>query len=722
MTIKRRKFLQGIGGLTILGASQFAWYDQLDQFNQALAQNTGKKLALLIGINSYADQPLRGCLTDVQLMKELLIHCFGFAKENIISLTDQQATRENILNTWQSLFKSAIQPDDLILLHFSGYGQRLSLSLPNSNLPTNLYGIIPVDRVNTSSLHTSVLPIFASDLYKEIPTSNIISVLDTSYDYPEKLSNWRSRSRPGIKTEMLDPTIANLYGNPEPGEINPLPAIILSACQKHQIAMEIDYSGFSAGLFTYTLTQTLWESLPATKILINFNRISNRVFKLANPDQQPQLQINQINNDLLPNLISLNAPAPAVITALEDNGKTARLWLGCILPENLEYTSINSVFIPDLTNNLTNTELSNIQLTIKNRQGLTAKAHINYPPNYAPTDTDLKTLQPGMILKEIVRIIPKSLQLKVALDENLAKIEKVDATSNFSAIPQIAVVNSEASADYIFGRQPQEQINPAKELTGTELYQGEYALFSRHANLLTNTCATDAETVKTAIQRLTPYLQNLLAIKTLRLTQNQLSTNLPVRATLATIAPQAQVIMQEATQFSQPDQSYTPSFTVPIKTRIRTNIYNESDRPLYYTLFLLDTAGRLLILSPKEPALSLLAAGANTIIPQPNTSDLDPENVGWKMSGPAGFSEIYLVLTEKPCENMITALTGNTKNVREYPGLQELTNPLKVIKALLTDLQNNQSSQSTQKLSVSPDDLALNLQNWVTLNFAYQVL
>ena len=718
MTIKRRKFLEGIGGLTILGASQFAWCDQLDQFSQALAQNTGKKLALLIGINSYADQPLKGCLTDVQLMKELLIHRFGFARENIISLTDQQATRENILNTWQSLFTSAIQPDDLILLHFSGYGQRLSLSLPNSNLPINLHGLIPVDRVNTSSLHTSVLPIFASDLYKEIPTSNIITVLDTSYDYPEKLSNWRSRSRPGIKTEMLDPTIANLYGNSETGETNSLPAIILSACQKHQIAMEIDYSGFSAGLFTYTLTQTLWESLPATKILMNFNRISNRVVKLANPDQQPQLQINQINNDSLPNFIPLTTPAPAVITAIEDNGKTARLWLGGILPENLEYTSINSVFMPDLTNNLSNTEVSNIQLTIKNRQGLTAKAHINY----ATTDAEFQTLQPGMILKEIVRIIPKSLQLKVALDENLAKIEKVDATSNFSAIPQIAVVNSEASADYIFGRQPQEQINPAKELTGIELYQGEYALFSRHANLLTNTCATDAETVKTAIQRLTPYLQNLLAIKTLRLTQNKLSTNLPVRATLATIAPQAQVIMQEATQFSQPDQSYTPSFTVPIKTRIRTNIYNESDRPLYYTLFLLDTAGRLLILSPKEPALSLLAAGANTIIPQPNTSDLDPENVGWKMSGPAGFSEIYLVLTEKLCENMITALTGNTKNVREYPGLQELTNPLKVIKALLTDLQNNQSGQPTQKLSVSPDDLALNLQNWVTLNFAYQVL
>ncbi|MGL6281224.1 MAG: hypothetical protein ACRC2J_02325, partial [Microcoleaceae cyanobacterium] len=434
---------------------------------------------------------------------------------------------------------------------------------------------------------------------------------------------------------------------------------------------------------------------------------------LANPDQQPQLQINQINNDSLPNFIPLTAPAPAVITAIEDNGKTARLWLGGILPENLEYTSINSVFMPDLTNNL-----SNIQLTIKNRQGLTAKAHINY----APTDPEFQTLQPGMVLKEIVRIIPKSLQLKVALDENLAKIEKVDATSNFSAIPQIAVVNNEASADYIFGRQSQEQISPAKEFTGTDLYQGEYALFSRHANLLINTCATDAETVKTAIQRLTPYLQNLLAIKTLRLTQNKLSTNLAVRATLATIAPQAQVIMQEATQFSQSDQSYTPSFTVPIKTRIRTNIYNESDRPLYYTLFLLDTAGRLLILSPKEPALSLLVAGANTIIPQPNTSDLDPENVGWKMSGPAGFSEIYLVLTEKPCENMLTALTANTKTVREYPGLQELTNPLKVIKALLTDLQNNQSSQPNQKLSVSPDDLALNLQNWVTLNFSYQVL
>ena len=82
--IKRRHFLQLAGStLATLGWSQRNLLNASNSYNRVLAQNTSRKLALLIGINQYDRNfsgwiPLQGCVTDVQLQRELLINCFGF--------------------------------------------------------------------------------------------------------------------------------------------------------------------------------------------------------------------------------------------------------------------------------------------------------------------------------------------------------------------------------------------------------------------------------------------------------------------------------------------------------------------------------------------------------------------------------------------------------------------------------------------------------------------
>jgi hypothetical protein len=48
--------------LATLGLSQLN-IQQADRYGKVLAQSTPRKLALLVGINEYSDQPLRGCLT-----------------------------------------------------------------------------------------------------------------------------------------------------------------------------------------------------------------------------------------------------------------------------------------------------------------------------------------------------------------------------------------------------------------------------------------------------------------------------------------------------------------------------------------------------------------------------------------------------------------------------------------------------------------------------------
>ncbi|MDP8964651.1 MAG: caspase family protein, partial [Cyanobacteriota bacterium] len=100
--IKRRQFLQFAGStLATLGLSQLDIQTAGDSFARVLAQGTPRKLALLVGINTYSDAPLNGCVTDVYLQQQLLIHRFGFNPKDILILTDGQATRQGILTAFE---------------------------------------------------------------------------------------------------------------------------------------------------------------------------------------------------------------------------------------------------------------------------------------------------------------------------------------------------------------------------------------------------------------------------------------------------------------------------------------------------------------------------------------------------------------------------------------------------------------------------------------------
>lgn len=72
-------------------------------FWSMLAGAEVKRKALLIGINDYARSAipdLRGAVNDAHLLMQVLYTRMNFPKANIIAqLTDQQATRDNILRS-----------------------------------------------------------------------------------------------------------------------------------------------------------------------------------------------------------------------------------------------------------------------------------------------------------------------------------------------------------------------------------------------------------------------------------------------------------------------------------------------------------------------------------------------------------------------------------------------------------------------------------------------
>lgn len=91
---------------------------------------TGKRKALLIGIN-YFGQPnaLHGCVNDVAKMSTFLHQRYGYRREDMVILTDDQRnpmsmpTKANIIRAMQWLVRGA-QPNDSLFIHFSGHGGR----------------------------------------------------------------------------------------------------------------------------------------------------------------------------------------------------------------------------------------------------------------------------------------------------------------------------------------------------------------------------------------------------------------------------------------------------------------------------------------------------------------------------------------------------------------------------------------------------------------------
>ncbi len=97
-----------------------AWARELSSW--LLSRRGGRKRALLIGISEYQafQYKLQGCTTDVRLIREALVDSCGFSDSDVITITDQQATRLGILAAIEN-FSRTVEPDDTVVIHFSGH-------------------------------------------------------------------------------------------------------------------------------------------------------------------------------------------------------------------------------------------------------------------------------------------------------------------------------------------------------------------------------------------------------------------------------------------------------------------------------------------------------------------------------------------------------------------------------------------------------------------------
>jgi len=759
MVLKRREFLERTGGLlAALGISEAGWWQLSDRYSQVLAQPTGRKLALLVGINDYPEAPLKGCVTDVELQRQLLIYKYGFKPADILTLTNKEATRENIETAFVDRLSSQAKPDDVVVFHFSGKGSSITTLAPGieSDLASKakvekclvtIDGVAPTKQKGKTPNDMLLETVWL--LMRSLPTSKAIAVIDASYNYPgtDRQGNLRIRVRPAHATTQtnlqergMQSKLRELFTTAGSKETQ-FPGLLLAASKDEQFASENDWQGFSCGLFTEALTQSLWEATPSTNLQVSFARAGSFVEEISGLYQQPQLtKLPRVDATLLvanaasvleSGFFSPTAPsASGAIVSVENNSKTVSLWLAGLPQKVVELLATNSIFttVPQANSELPAT------LKIKSRSGLTAKAEI------VSANTSSSIAQ--SLVREKIRVLSKPINLTIALDEeSLSRIERVDATSGFSAIPQVSVVTGNQPADYVFSRVRERAIAQSPTAPLPSIYQGRYGLFSIGENLIPNTVGDEQEAAKIAVQRLSPRMRSLQAGKMLRATVNQGSSKLPVRAILATVTPESKALVQRATVEADAQDIKTGSdrhpslglVDIPIGSKIQFRLQNDGDKVLYFLFLAVDTDGRTLILDPSTSTTSnnpvqplfqgqVIPPGQNiTIPPIIGGSVGDAEQFGWTTSGPEGLAEGYLIFCSEPFSKSTAALEGDMRIIRDNLPVKQVLSPFTVAQAVLEDLQNA-SKPGVQKAGISTDNWALDTEVWATLRFVYRLV
>ncbi|QSJ18992.1 caspase family protein [Nostoc sp. UHCC 0702] len=713
--MKRRSFLQRIGSiLAVLGVAETEWLTLGDAFGgqslryyQALAQPSPRKLALLIGINQYPKSPyLSGCLTDVELQKELLMHRFGFLASDILTLTEEQASREFIEAAFLDHLGKQVKSTDVVVFHFSGYGTRIQLETSSDTLQNAL---VPVNGYENEKIVNYLLEESLLLLLRSLPTERVTAVLDTSYYAPSTahLAGSRIRARPELREAQLAAPELDFLQQLKTQKSLSNPIVLTATSSPNQVAREVLFSGFSAGLFTYALTQYLWETTPATTIQVSLAHLGNSMQKLGSK-QYPNLLNEQKNPQTalaIENLLSdSNIGAEGAVIAINEEGK-ANLWLGGLPAKVLEYYSVNSRL----------RLLTGEELILRSRTGLTAKAQISQVEGASSP-------QVGQLFQEAVRVLPRNINLTVALDTRLERIERVDATSAFAGVGHVSVVIAgEQPADYVFGKLPQ---TPSR-----------YGLFSLGGELIRNTAGEIEEAVKVAVQRLGPKLPTLLAAKLWQLTENQGSSHLQVKATLeiiSSISPRV-VIQGETARITGTltKKSHSIQYSslstpiVSIGSKMQYRVQNNGDRAVYLMLLGLKNNSTAIAFYPwqtsqdantaTKPLLKqvVIAPGETLTLPQSITAS------EWVISGPAYECEQQLIFSTSPFNETLKAL-----ETAKYPAEQQpiglLVNPLEIAQALLQDL-HNASAVKAEMNGTATDSYILDVNNWASLSFCYQV-
>ena len=264
----------------------------------ALHAHAAHRRALLIGIDDYTashipsrttpapgrDFPnLGGSVNDVESMREMLVLQHGF---DVVTLTDQAATRDAILNAIETRLVAPAQKDDIIFFFYAGHGSQVANS--RSDEPDKLdESIVPADsRRGAHDIRDKEL----RRLFNRILDrgAKLTIMLDDCHSGSGARGMPAGATTRGVKADRRDIADGSDAG-PRPEERG---ALVLSASQDFEMAQETrDPDQKIRGVFTWAWVRAMRDASPGEAAFDTFLRAQARL-RNETPYQEPVIAAN----------------------------------------------------------------------------------------------------------------------------------------------------------------------------------------------------------------------------------------------------------------------------------------------------------------------------------------------------------------------------------------------------------------------------------------------
>ncbi|WP_374585219.1 polysaccharide deacetylase family protein [Pseudoduganella sp.] len=144
----------------------------------AVSTGYADSYAVVIGINEYQKWPkLQYAVQDAKAIRDTLVNRFGFDSSRVFTLSNGEATRNNILALFhEKLANAKLKKDDRIFVFFAGHGATRQLSSGRS-----LGYIVPVDsdpqQVSVDAIPMSEL----QNIAESVNSKHLLFVMDACY-------------------------------------------------------------------------------------------------------------------------------------------------------------------------------------------------------------------------------------------------------------------------------------------------------------------------------------------------------------------------------------------------------------------------------------------------------------------------------------------------------------------------------------------------------------
>jgi hypothetical protein len=725
--MKRRYFLQGAGGaLGAIALSQWDLARQGDRLNRVLAQPTSRKLALLVGINRYplGIAPLRGCVTDMEMQRELLVHRFGFNPQDILTLSDENASRANLLDAFESHLIDQAQPGDVVVFHFSGHGALVRdpdpIPLPRDPRYQGVQGyngtMVPYDgRLGSNpNLVNDIMGKTLFLLMSALKTDQVTVMLDSCHSGGGTRGDLRFRaietrfgdgypdpSEQELMTQetwmsRLDLSAAELKQQRSQGIAK---GVAVGSAQANQLAADASFGRgagrFFAGAFTYGVTRYLWQqpgNLPLQRVFVDLSRSARDVANSSGIQQAPVFAVapgSDHDQKPLYFLTPQTPPAEAVVLG-EENGEIS-FWLGGVSSQSLEAFEEGTVFAAI---DAQGQELAQIEQT--RREGLRGYGIVQGEARSLP--------QAGRLLRERVRGVPPELSLRLGLDSSLED-DLNEMRSLLGQIRQVDPVPLDGgeTPHFLIGRMTRTAQALAVEHGSRDISQlGSIGLFTRGLVPIPQSFGQPNESIAAAANRLVPRFQLLLAGQILGSVLNSDTSNLNLEVQVE-VAQNNQTLARSGTRSSRDvvvQQRDHDLNRLPSGSEVLIEVTNHEDRDLYVSLLAIGSSGRITVLYPNDwdapEQAARLASGQSLIAPEHEGGRNPQRNYCTNPSGDfhlcltgRGYVEILTIASTRPLRDALRAIAriaGETGLPSRSPLALRDEDSLNVVKALLTDM------------------------------------